>query len=122
MKTLTSVLLLGSALALSACGGDSDSSGSNTTTTKPATPTQSNEPTKPNQPTKPTKPAKPKDTCKVEGSNVYVPKEGSCTFTIEKVNDGVQQTYQCSGGYVSLGTISAGGALNFGGYSIKCAS
>ena len=28
MKKLTSVLLLGAALALSACGGDSDSSGS----------------------------------------------------------------------------------------------
>lgn len=111
MKKLTSILLLGTALVLSACGGDSDSSGS-TTTTPPA---------KPNKPTEPIKPTKPKDTCKVEDKNVYVPKEGSCTFTIAKVNDGVQQTYQCSGGYVSLGNIYAGGALNFGGYSIKCA-
>lgn len=112
MKELTSVFLLGAALALSACGGDSDSSGSTTTATPPA---------KPNKPTEPAKPTKPKDTCKVEGKNVYVPKEGSCTFTIAKVNKGVQQTYQCSGGYVSWGNISAGGALNFGGYSIKCA-
>lgn len=113
MKTLTSVLLLGSALALSACGGDSDSSGSKTTATKSTTSDKPNEPTKPTQ---------PKDTCQVEGTNVYVPQEDSCTFTIEKVNNGVQQTYQCSGGRVSLGNISAGGALNFGGYSIKCAS
>ncbi len=102
MNKVMSVLLLGAALGLTACGGDSDSSGSYTGTDTPPTPAIKQ--------------------CKSEGTNVFVPNDSSCTFAIPSVNSGVAQTYTCSNGRVSLGTVSAGNSLNFGGYIIQCAS
>ena len=68
MNKLLGVLLLGSTLSLTACGGDSDSSGSSYTGSNSA-------PTTPNtQPTTPPKPSIAK--CTSEGNNVYVPREG----------------------------------------------
>lgn len=114
---LLSILLLGTALSLTACGGDSDSSGSSTSTSKPTAPSP--------KPTPPSKPTVAK--CKSEGKNVYVPNGGTCTFSIPKVNEGRESSYECSGGYVTLGSlisggISAGDSLNFNGYKIRCAS
>ncbi|MDA5132184.1 MULTISPECIES: hypothetical protein [Psychrobacter] len=117
MNKLLGVLLLGSTLSLTACGGDSDSSGSSYTGSNSA-------PTTPNtQPTTPPKPSIAK--CKSEGNNVYVPREGTCTFAIPNVNGGKESSYECSGNTVTLGSkISGGisaGSLNFNGYIVQCA-
>ncbi|WP_457857030.1 hypothetical protein [Psychrobacter pulmonis] len=117
MNKLLGVLLLGSTLFLTACGGDSDSSGSSYTGSNSA-------PTNPN--TKPTTPPKPTIAkCKSEGKNVYVPREGTCTFAIPNVNGGKESSYECSGNTVTLGSkISGGisaGSLNFNGYIVQCA-
>lgn len=108
MNKLISVLLLGTALSLTACGGDSDSSGSTTskTTSTDTTPT----------PTTPTN-----TQCNVEGANVYVPNEGSCNFSISSFNDGDSQTYTCNGSSVNVGGIT-GRTITLGGYTIQCAS
>lgn len=111
------VFLLGATLSLTACGGDSDSSGSSYTSS-------SQTPTTPNtQPTTPPKPTVAK--CKSEGKNVYVPREGTCTFAIPKVNGGKESSYECSGNTVTLGSIISGGisagSLHFNGYIVQCA-
>ena len=112
-------MLLGAALGLSACGGDSDSSGNTASTPKPSVPNDSNPP----KPTPPPQPTVAK--CKSEGKNVYVPKESTCTFAIPKVNGGKESSYECSGNTVTLGSKVSGGisagSLNFNGYIVQCA-
>tara|TARA_R110002049_G_scaffold260818_1_gene436803 strand:- start:398 stop:763 length:366 start_codon:yes stop_codon:yes gene_type:complete len=120
MNKFVSVLVLGSALALSACGGDSDSSGSNNTT--PAKPTPTN-PT-PNNP-KPTNPTSA--TCASTGTspatvNVTVPNNGSCTYSASFVNSGAKVTYSCSNGTLNAGgSIHGSGSVNLNNYQFSCA-
>ncbi len=64
MNKFVSVLVLGSALALSACGGDSDSSGSKTVIRDPA----------------PTPPTSTLPLCNVAGNVVTGIKNGSCDY------------------------------------------
>lgn len=130
MNKFFSVLVLGSALALSACGGDSDSSGSNNTTpakptppdTTPVKPTPTN-PT-PNNP-KPTNPTSA--TCASTGTspatvNVTVPNNGSCTYSASVVNSGAKVTYSCSNGTLNAGgSIHGSGSLNLNNYQFRCA-
>ena len=116
MNKFLSVLVLGSALALSACGGDSDSSGSdNNTPAKPTTPTA------PATPTKPTS-----ATCISTGTspatvNVTVPNNGSCTYSAPVVNSGAKVTYSCSNGTLNSGGVTSGGGININNYQFRCA-
>lgn len=133
MNKFFSVLVLGSALALSACGGDSDSSGSTNNTpakptppnTNPVKPTPTN-PT-PNNP-KPTNPTNPTSaTCASTGTspatvNVTVPNNGSCTYSASIVNSGAKVTYSCSNGTLNAGgSIHGSGGLNLNNYEFRCA-
>lgn len=108
MNKFFSVLVLGSALALSACGGDSDSSGSNNDT--------------PDLPTNPTL-----ATCASTGIspatvNVTVPNNGSCTYSASVVNSGAKVTYSCSNGTLNAGgSIFGSGSLNLNNYQFRCA-
>lgn len=125
MNKFFSVLVLGSALALSACGGDSDSSGSNNNT--PDLPTNPTTPTTPTTPTKPTTPTTPTlATCASTGTspatvNVTVPNNGSCTYSASVINSGAKVTYSCSNGTLNSGGVTAGGGINLNNYQFRCA-
>lgn len=120
MNKFFSVLVLGSALALSACGGDSDSSGSYNSSTPKPTPTNPT-PNNPN-PTNPTS-----ATCASTGTspatvNVTVPNNGSCTYSASIVNSGAKVTYSCSNGTLNAGgSIHGSGSLNLNNYQFSCA-
>lgn len=109
MNKLLGVMTVGLALTLAACGGDSDSSGTPTYNGSNGGGTVT--------------PDSPQDTtCPAVGTTVTVPNNDSCTFSIPNFNSGAELTYTCVDGRVSQGGISAGGSLNFGGYSIRCSS
>ena len=108
MNKFSRILALSSVLVLSACGGDSDSSGSNNST--PTNPT----------PTNPTL-----ATCASTGTspatvNVTVPKDGSCIYSVPFINSGDKMTYTCSNGTLSSGGVISGGGLNFNNYQFRC--
>lgn len=118
MKKLSvlAALLIGS-LSLTACGGDSDSSGSasTSTTTAPTTPPTTNPTTTTTSP-KPTIPA-----CEVSGSNINGKKGSSCTFSIPNYNSGATSTLNCpASGGVDLGGITAGKSVTLNNYTIQC--
>lgn len=107
MKTLTGIVLLGTALALSACGGDSDSSGDTNSSSY-----------------RTFGKVLPKTTCKVDGALVDVPAEG-CVFSLQYPSQGEDvtytQRYQCiKDNKVSDGTVY-GYSLSFGKYYFRCA-
>ena len=115
MNKFFRILALGSVLVLSACGGDSDSSGSNNSTPTNPTPTPTN-PT----PTNPTL-----ATCASTGTspatvNVTVPEGGSCTYSVPFINSGDTMTYTCSNGTLSSGGVISGGGINFNNYQFRC--
>lgn len=150
MKKLTSVLLLVSALALSACGGDSDSSGSNDSYTSSFTTTIANG----NKYSCPTKAAlntcktdsqckaskctltkqqtTPSDTttttaCKVSGKTITGYNGKSCKFVNNA--DKANMVVTCSSGKMQLdgsvtGFKSSGSTFNTsfpaGGYTFQC--
>lgn len=108
---LISGLLFSAVLGLTACGGDSDSSGSTTAT--------------PSNPTTPTNPIPPTSvTCPSTGINpvkVTVKNNSSCTFSIPNLNKGTAETYKCTNGTLSTPLGTSGGTTTFGGYEISCA-
>ncbi len=107
---LLSVLLLGAALGLTACGGDSDSSGStNVTPTDP----------KPKPPI--ITPPATTTTCQTTATDITVPNNSSCTFSLPKYNSGAISTVTCNNGTVSLGGITAGKGITINGVTISCA-
>lgn len=112
MNKLMGIFLLGTALSLTACGGDSDSSGSNT----PAIPTTPATPTKPTTPTKPNN----GDACVSNGNEVLVTTKG-CNYSNSSMNNGASIKYTCMDGRVSNGSITAK-TINLNGITIKCAS
>lgn len=107
MNKLTSVLVCGAALALSACGGDSDSSGMTHygSTTKPTT-----------------------EACSVAGKTITGIKDKSCTYKNDSAQ--VDITLTCNNGKVVLdgkigssssfqrATFSSGANVN--GYILQC--
>lgn len=119
MNKLVSVMLLGTALTLSACGGDSDSSGnSNNTNDNPVTPTT------PTNPTTPTTPTTPTATCATTGSSpvkISVPNNSSCTFSIPNLIEGTVQTYKCNNGTLTTPLGISGGTTTIGGFEFSCA-
>ena len=148
MKKLTSVFLLGTALALSACGGDSDSSGSSFTSSFTSTISNGNKYSCPSQAALDTcktdsqcQAAKctltkqvttPSDTttntaCKVSGKTVTGYDSKSCKFVNKSVDANMVIT--CNSGQMQLdgnvgnfnssgGTISSGTSLS--GYKLQC--
>ncbi len=131
MNKFFSVLVLGSALALSACGGDSDSSGSNNNTpdlpTNPTTPTTPTTPTKPTTPTTPTKPNPgTQNSCNVSGNTVTGTNNSSCIFK----NSTSNAVISCSnaglvvdgniGGITLSKTTFVSKSTNLNGFDIKC--
>ena len=113
MKKLLGMSVLGMALALAGCGGDSDSSGhDNQTNAKKETPAK----TKPAE-TKPTTPTTSE--CKSDGNTVYATAQG-CTYSISNFNGGTPQTYVCTGSGVTSGGLSAK-TINLNGITIVCA-
>lgn len=146
MKKLTSVLLLGSALALSACGGDSDSSGSNDSYTSSFTTTIANGnkyscPTKAalntcktdsqckaskctltKQVTKPFDPANTAD-CKVNGQTIYGQKNGVCKVSLSFLNNGQPSEVVCqANGTIVLanGVKATSGTINLNDRIFTC--
>ncbi len=132
MNKFFSVLVLGSALALSACGGDSDSSGSNNDTpdlsTNPTTPTTPTTPTNPNTSpilTPPTTPAGA-SSCNTSSNIVAGKSSGSCTYVTSNSN----ATVTCStkglvidgniGGFNSTNTTFVANSTKINGIEFKC--
>lgn len=131
MNKFFSVLVLGSALALSACGGDSDSSGSNNNTPDSPVPTNPTNPT-PTTPAKPTPttPTKPnsgtQNSCNVSGNTVTGTNNSSCIFK----NSNSNAVISCSntglvvdgniGGITLSKTTFVSKNTNLSGYDIKC--
>lgn len=76
MNKFFSVLVLGSALALSACGGDSDSSGSTSVTSPNPAP-------------------KSKGTCVVNNNTIIAPTTG-CTYAATGINNSELIKYTCT--------------------------
>lgn len=116
MNKFVSVLVLGSALALSACGGDSDSSGSDI---NGSTPSNGQSPTKPNLTTK--------KSCSVSGSTVNGLANDSCRFEDKDAN--ANMVISCNGNTMTLdgnigkfnssnSTYSRG--TNIGGFVLLC--
>ena len=114
MNKFLGVALLGAALGLTACGGDSDSSGS--TAVVPANPTPTN-PT----PTNPTPTNPTTTTCQTSGTDITVPNNGSCTFSLPKYNSGAISTATCSNSRVTVGSITAGNGITLNDFTVKCA-
>lgn len=146
MKKLTSVLLLGSALALSACGGDSDSSGSNDSYTSKFTSTISNGnkyscPTKAaldtcksdsqckaskctltKKVTEPFDPAKTAN-CKVSGQTIYGQKNGVCKVSLSFLNNGQPSEVVCKANgtiVLSNGLQAGSGTINLNSRIFTC--
>ena len=126
MNKFLSVLVLGSALALSACGGDSDSSGSdNSTPAKPTTPTSPTAPTTPPILTPPTTPAGA-SLCNTSSNIVAGKSSGSCTYVTSNSN----ATITCStkglvidgniGGFNSTNTTFVNNSAKINGIEFKC--
>ena len=109
MNKFVSVLMLGSALALSACGGDSDSSGSyNSSTPKPTIPTKNK-------------------ACNITGNTVTGFANSSCLF--ENTSAQANIVITCNGNKMILdgklgGFTSAKSEYNSGaninGYILRC--
>lgn len=132
MNKFVSVLVLGSALALSACGGDSDSSGSdNNTPAKPTTPTSPTAPATPTKPTTPpilTPPTTPAgaSSCNTSSNIVAGKSSGSCTYVTSNSN----ATITCStrglvidgniGGFNSTNTTFVNNSAKINGIEFKC--
>lgn len=113
MNKFVSVLVLGSALVLSACGGDSDSSGSDPVLR--STPKPKPTPTLPISATCPSTGISPATV------NVTVPNNGSCTYSAPVVNSGAKVTYSCSNGTLNSGGVTSGGGININNYQFRCA-
>ncbi|MDO5768668.1 MAG: hypothetical protein Q4P13_04120 [Psychrobacter sp.] len=141
MKNLTHVsllgLTLGAALALSACGGDSDSSGApHQTSSYTKTIANGNIYSCPSKPAvdqclndsscaaakcdliKVVTPPAPDTTCKSVGNTVYATAKG-CSYSNASMNSGAVQTYKCVGGKVTNGSITATN-INLNGIIITC--
>ncbi|WP_131668823.1 hypothetical protein [Psychrobacter pygoscelis] len=148
MKTLTGIVLLGAALALSACGGDSDSSGSSSTSSFKSTIANGNQYSCPSEAAMKTcktdsqckadkctltkKVTTPSDTttttaCKISGKTVTGYNNKSCKFVNSKADANIIIT--CTSGQMQLdgnvgnfnssgGTISSGTPIN--DYILQC--
>ena len=93
MKILTGIVLLGAALALSACGGDSDSSGSKSTETK-STPSKNQ--TTPEGGNAKVYNASTTNACEVNSktNEVYATSKG-CNFAHPTLQNGTPLNYKC---------------------------
>ncbi|WP_367103313.1 hypothetical protein [uncultured Psychrobacter sp.] len=110
MNKLMGVFLLGTALSLTACGGDSDSSGSNYS----------------GKDTTPTTPDNGQNTCDVVGNTVTGVANSDCQFTAENTDAQITCTSTALvvdgtiGGITLSNTTFISNSTNIGGYSIQC--
>lgn len=107
------VVLLGTVLGLSACGGSSDSSGSSNTNAGVTPPS-----TKPPAMTPPTN---NKGTCVITSNNEIFVNAKGCTYASAGFNNGALLTYTCNGGRISNGIINSQ-TINVNGIKIQCAA
>lgn len=143
MKKLLSLAVLASTMTLTACGGDSDSSGSNSvSSTFTKTLSNGNVYSCPTQSsfdacgsdstckatnctaTKIVTPIVDPTTlaaCEVSGTNIYGTKGKSCTFAISGLNGGATQTLTCNtSGGGTTNNITFGTSFNLNGMALSC--
>lgn len=109
MKNLITIALASSVLALTACGGDSSSSGNTHSSVTPAS-----------NPAPANNPSSNGNACAVSGTTVTATASG-CTYSMANVNSGADVTYTCSGGRVSSSIGISAQTINLNGMTIQCA-
>ncbi len=110
MNKRATVVILMSAFLLSACGGDSDSSGrvvSGGTGSNGSSSGSDN-----------TNPSVAQ--CKVQGKRVSIPHEGICNITLPEVNGGKESLLKCSTGRITLNGVAIDG-MELYGHIFQCA-
>lgn len=116
-KLITAVMVAGLAMSLTACGGESESSGSYVSggSSSNANGSNSNGSSSDN-----TKPQPSVAQCRVQGKKVAIPHEGLCNVTLPEVNGGKESKMKCSMGQITLNGVAIE-SMELYGHSFQCA-
>ena len=113
-KLVSAAMVAGLAMVLTACGGESDSSGRVVSGSSSSNSNSSSSSTGDN-----TKPQPSVAQCKVQGKKVAIPHEGLCAVTLPEVNGGKESRMKCSMGQITLNGVVIDG-MELYGHTFQC--